>query len=250
MGIASLEGQFAIVTGASRGIGRAIALELAKAGAGVIVNCRARMKDAESVVTEIRVAGGQAEAFAGDVSIEADMRGLIQFALQRFRRIDVLVCNAGIVRDSLAGAMKLEDWEAVMANNLRGVFLPIREAVAGMLSQRSGSIIALSSISAARGGRGHANYAASKGGIEAMVRSLAVELAPRGIRVNAVAPGVIVTEMSSRIRSFGEQEIKKAIPLGRYGQPEEVAHAVRFLASADASYITGHVLHVTGGFGV
>jgi len=169
---------------------------------------------------------------------------------RRFQKIDILVCNAGIVRDSLTGSMKLDDWETVIATNLRGVFLCVREVLPCMLHQRSGAIIALSSIAADRGSRGHANYAASKGGINAMTRSLAVELAPRGIRVNAVAPGIILTEMTHRIRSFADQELKAAIPMGRYGRPEEVASAVRFLASAEASYITGQVLHVTGGFGV
>lgn len=247
---ASLEGQSALVTGASRGTGRAIALELARSGAAVIVNCRSRMAEAEGVVAEIRAAGGQAEAFAADVSSESDIRALVQFTLRRFQRIDILVCNAGVVRDYLTAAMKLEDWEAVIATNLRGVFLPIREVLPGMMHQRSGSIISLSSIAAERGGRGHANYAASKGGVNAMTRSLAIELAPRNIRVNAIAPGIILTEMTDRIRAFADQELKSAIPMGRYGRPEEVAAAVRFLASSEASYITGQVLHVTGGFGV
>jgi 3-oxoacyl-[acyl-carrier protein] reductase len=247
---ASLEGQSALVTGASRGIGRAIALELARAGAAVSVNCRSRMVEAEGVVAEIRATGGQAEAFAADVSSETDIRALVQFTLRRFQRIDILVCNAGIVRDHLTAAMKLEDWEAVIATNLRGVFLPIREVLPGMMHRRSGSIIALSSIAAERGGRGHANYAASKGGVNAMTRSLAIELAPRNIRVNAIAPGIILTEMTDRIRAFADKELKSAIPMGRYGRPEEVAAAVRFLASSEASYITGQVLHVTGGFGV
>ena len=165
-------------------------------------------------------------------------------------------CNGGVEgtrRDDgskLIGAMKLEEWESVMQTNLRGVFLCIREVLPHMMAQRSGSIIGLSSVSADRGGRGHANYMASKGGLNSMVRSLAVELAPRGIRVNAVSPGIILTDMSSRVRSFAEAEMLGQIPLRRFGQPEEVARAVRFLASRDASYITGEVLQVTGGFGL
>jgi 3-oxoacyl-[acyl-carrier protein] reductase len=154
------------------------------------------------------------------------------------------------VRDSLLAAMKADDWDGVIRTNLRGAFLTIREVLPGMIRERFGSIIAVSSIAARRGGRGHANYAASKGGIDAMTRSLAIELAPRGIRVNAVAPGVISTVMTERIRAFAEKDLIAQIPLKRIGTPEEVARAVRFLASPDASYITGHVLEVTGGFGV
>jgi 3-oxoacyl-[acyl-carrier protein] reductase len=245
-----LEGKSAIVTGASRGIGRAIAAELAREGASVLINYHSRREDAEAAVCDIRKAGGTAECFAGDVSSEADMRALVASAIRAFGRLDILVCNSGIVRDQLLGAMTVADWDSVMHTNARGVFLSIRECLPHMMSQRSGSIVALSSISAERGGRGHANYVASKGAVNAMVKSLAIELAPRGIRVNAVAPGVIATEMTTRIRNFAEAEIKAQIPLKRFGEPEEIARAVRFLASPDASYITGHVLNVTGGFGL
>jgi len=247
--MSSLSGQFALVTGASRGIGRAIAMELGREGAGVMVNYRQDRAEADAVVEAIRAHGGRAECFPADVSSESEVRALATASIRTFGQLDILVCNAGIVRDQLLGAMKLDDWEAVMQVNLRGVFLSIREVVPYMMSKRSGSIVALSSIAAERGFRGHANYVASKGAINAMVRALAVELAPRGIRVNAVAPGIIVTEMTKRIRNYAE-EIKTQIPLRRYGEPEDVARAVRFLASPDASYITGQVLSVTGGFGV
>lgn len=246
----SLAGLSAIVTGASRGIGRAIALELAREQATVIVNYCNQREQAETLVAEIRHEGGKAEAFGADVQCEADVRNLVRFANSQCPRLDILVCNAGVTRDLLLGSMKVEDWEAVMGVNVRGAFLTIREVLPHMISQRSGVIVSLSSIAAERGGRGHANYAASKGAINAMTRSLAVELAPRGIRVNAVAPGIILTEMSSRIRMFAEDELKTQIPLKRFGEPREVARAVCFLASPDASYITGEVLHVTGGFGI
>jgi 3-oxoacyl-[acyl-carrier protein] reductase len=245
-----LEGQVAIVTGASRGIGKAAARELADAGAGIVVSYRNRAEDAAEVVETIRRNGGRAELFAGDVSCEDDMRALVRFTIEKFGRIDILVSNAGITRDLLLGAMKLEDWEMVMDTNVRGAFLTIREVLPHMMSQRSGCIILISSIAAERGGRGHANYAASKGAINAMAKSLAIEFAPRGIRVNVVSPGIIVTDMSTRIRNFAEAEIKSMIPMKRMGDPVEVARAIRFLASPDASYITGEVLNVNGGLGL
>jgi 3-oxoacyl-[acyl-carrier protein] reductase len=245
-----LEGQVAIVTGASRGIGKAAAIELALAGAAVVVNYRSRSEDAEQVVETIRQDGGRAEACAGDVSSEADVRELVKFTLRKFGGVDILVSNAGVTRDLLLGSMKLQDWETVMSTNVRGAFLTVREVLPHMMSRRSGCIILLSSIAAERGGRGHANYAASKGAINAITKSLAVELSPRNIRVNAVAPGIILTDMTTRIRNFAEDEIKTMIPLKRIGDAVEVARAIRFLASSDASYITGEVLNVTGGLGL
>ncbi|HKE29634.1 MAG TPA: 3-oxoacyl-ACP reductase family protein [Bryobacteraceae bacterium] len=245
-----LDGQVAIVTGASRGIGKAAAIELAACGALVVVNYRSRSEDAGQVVESIRQNGGRAEACAGDVSSETDVRGLVQFALRKFGGVDILVSNAGVTRDLLLGSMKLEDWESVMTINVRGAFLTVREVLPHMMSKRSGCIILLSSIAAEHGGRGHANYAASKGAINAMTKSLAIEFAPRNIRVNAVAPGVILTDMTTRIRTFAEDEIKTMIPLKRMGEAAEVARAIRFLASPDASYITGQVLNVAGGLGL
>jgi 3-oxoacyl-[acyl-carrier protein] reductase len=225
-------------------------MELAREGARVVVNYRLRREKAEEVVRSIREEGGEAEAMAGDVTSEQDVRTVVEFVVRRFDGIDILICNAGVIRDQLLGAMKLEDWNSVLDTNLRGVFLTIREVLPHMMSRRRGNIVALSSIAAERGGRGHANYVASKGAINALVRSLAVEFAPRGIRVNAVAPGIICTEMTNRVRVFAEEELKNQVPLKRFGEPREVARAVCFLVSADASYITGEVLHVTGGYGI
>lgn len=245
-----LDGKVAIVTGGSRGIGRAISRELAAAGATVVVNYKTAADAADAAVAEITSAQRRAVAVQADVTNEADVKRLVSSTLASFGRLDVLVCNAGIVKDKLLAGMSLEDWESVIATNLRGPFLCVREALPTMIGAKSGSIVLLSSIAADRGGRGHANYSAAKGGVNAMVRALAVELAPKKIRVNAVSPGVIVTDMSERIRQVAEDEVMRQIPLKRYGRPEEVARAVRFLASDEASYITGEILHVTGGLGL
>lgn len=245
-----LDRQVALVTGGARGIGRAISLELAREGAAVCVNYLNRTQDAERIVAEIRAHEGRAISIQADVGNELEMRSLLGSIVKSFGRLDIVVCNAGIVRDRLLGAMSVQDWDCVMRTNVRGVFLTIRAILPQLMAQRSGSIVCLSSIAAERGGRGHANYVASKGAINAMTKSLAVELAPRGIRVNAVAPGLIATEMTERIRTFAGDNIVAQIPLKQFGEPEEVAQAVRFLASPAASYITGEVLHVTGGFGV
>jgi 3-oxoacyl-[acyl-carrier protein] reductase len=246
----TLDGRVALVTGASRGIGRAVALDLARAGAKVVVNYLCREADAAAVVGEIEALGGEATACQADVTNEGEVRRLATFAGRRHGRIDILVCNAGIVRDQLAAAMTLDQWDTVIQTHLRGSFLCIRETLPVMMAQKSGNIVCLSSIAADHAGRGHINYVAAKGGVNAMTRSLAVELAPKGIRVNAVAPGVVVTDMTERVRNLAEDEILKEIPLRRFGRPEDVAHAVRFLVSDEASYITGQVLHVTGGFGL
>jgi 3-oxoacyl-[acyl-carrier protein] reductase len=247
---ALLAGEVAVVTGASRGIGRAVALELARAGAAVVVAYRSSRAAAEATAAAITAAGGTAEVFAANVVEESEVQALIDFAVRQLGRLDVLVTSAGVVRDQLAAAMSLDEWDVVLDTNLRGTFLPIRAAVRPMMAQKKGAIVALSSIAALRGSRGHCNYAAAKGGINALVLSLAVELAPKRIRVNAVAPGVIATDMTKRIIDFASDEILPQIPLRRFGEPQEVARAVRFLASSDASYITGEILRVTGGLGV
>jgi 3-oxoacyl-[acyl-carrier protein] reductase len=245
-----LDGQVALVTGGSRGIGQAICRELAAAGAAVAVNYRETRDAAEAVVAEIAAAGGRAVALQADVTREAAVRGLVAATLESLSRLDILVCNAGLVRDRLAAAMSLDDWETVIATNLRGPFLCIREALPTMMASKSGSIVVLSSIAADHGSRGHCSYSAAKGGVNSLVRSLAVELAPKRIRINAVSPGVILTDMTKRIRNMAGEEVVSQIPLGRFGEPAEVARAVRFLASSEASYITGEILHVTGGLGL
>ncbi|MFY9823749.1 MAG: SDR family NAD(P)-dependent oxidoreductase [Thermoanaerobaculia bacterium] len=242
-----LADRIGIVTGASRGIGRAVALALAGEGAAVVVHYRTGREEAEAVAAEITAGGGRAVASQADVTSEAEVRRLVATAVRSFGGLDLLVCCAGETRDQLAALMTLDDWETVVQGHLRGTFLCVREALPHMLAQRRGAIVALSSVAAEVGSRGHCNYAAAKGGINAMIRALAVELAPKNVRVNAVAPGVIVTEMSRRLRELAGEQVLARIPLGRYGAPEEVARAVVFLASDEASYVTGEVLHVSGG---
>ena len=242
---ASLDGQTALVTGASRGIGRAVALALAAEGAEVVVNYASSPEAAEAVVAEIQAKGGSAYALKADVSDESSVDDLIKTVLKRSERIDVLVNNAGITRDGLLMRMKTEDWQAVINLNLTGVFLCTRAVTRPMLKQRSGRIINITSVVGLMGNAGQANYAAAKAGVVGLTRSSAKEMASRGITVNAVAPGFIATDMTKDLEA---DAILSAIPLGRFGSPEQVAGAVRFLAADPAAaYITGQVLQVDGG---
>ena len=242
---ASLDGQTALVTGASRGIGRAVALALAAEGAEVVVNYASSPEAAEAVVAEIQAKGGSAYALKADVSDEASVDDLIKTVLKRSERIDVLVNNAGITRDGLLMRMKTEDWQAVINLNLTGVFLCTRAVTRPMLKQRSGRIINITSVVGLMGNAGQANYAAAKAGVVGLTRSSAKEMASRGITVNAVAPGFIATDMTKDLEA---DAILSAIPFGRFGSPDQVAGAVRFLAADPAAaYITGQVLQVDGG---
>jgi len=242
-----LNDSVAIVTGSGRGIGRAIALELAVAGAKVVVNYAGRVDKAEETVRLIREAGGECLAVQADVSQTTEVDRLIKTTLDHFGKIDILVNNAGITRDSLLLRMKEADWDAVLATNLKGVFLCTKAVSKGMLKQRSGVIVNISSVVGLSGNAGQANYAAAKAGIIGFSKSIAKEFASRGIRVNAVAPGYISTDMTETLAEGMQAEVLRAIPLGRLGKPEDVAKLVRFLVSPEASYITGQTLCVDGG---
>lgn len=240
-----LQGKVAIVTGASRGIGRATALALAAEGAQIVVNYASSSGAAESVVEEITAMGGQAVAIAADVSKADQVDALIDTTMEKWGRIDVLVNNAGITRDTLLLRMKLEEWQAVIDLNLTGVFLCTKAVSKIMLKQRSGRIINITSVSGQTGNAGQANYSAAKAGVIGFTRTMARELASRGITVNAVAPGFISTDMTADLKAEG---ILNLIPLNRYGQPEEVAGMIQFLAAAPAAgYITGQIMNVDGG---
>ncbi len=240
-----LRQQVAIVTGASRGIGRATALALASEGANVVVNYASSSGAAEEVVKAITDAGGSAIALQADVSKLEQVDALVNNTVEKFGRVDVLVNNAGISRDALLLRMKPEDWQAVIDLNLTGVFLCTRAVSKIMLKQRSGRIVNITSVAGQMGNPGQANYSAAKAGVIGFSKTVAKELASRGITVNAVAPGFIATDMTSNLKS---EEILKYIPLARYGEPEEVAGMVRFLAADPAAaYITGQVFNVDGG---
>jgi 3-oxoacyl-[acyl-carrier protein] reductase len=241
----ALSEQVAIVTGASRGIGRATAIALATTGVKVVVNYAQSSGAAEEVVTEIEKNGGNAIAIKADVSKTEEVDSLIDQTLKNFGRIDILVNNAGITRDTLLLRMKLEDWQAVIDLNLTGVFLCTKAASKVMLKQKSGRVINITSVAGLMGNPGQANYSAAKAGVIGFSKTVAKELAVRGITVNAVAPGFIATDMTNDLKA---DEILKYIPLARYGQPEEVAGMIRFLATDPAAaYITGQVFNVDGG---
>jgi 3-oxoacyl-[acyl-carrier protein] reductase len=243
----NLKDRVAIVTGASRGIGRAIALELARCGASVVVNYNANAEAASEVVDAIQAQGGQAVAVQADVGDLSQASRLIKTTIDTHGRIDILVNNAGTTRDQVIMLMKEEDWDLVLRTNLKGVFNCCKAAARQMMRQRSGRIINISSVSGIAGQGGQTNYAASKAGIIGLTKSLAKELGPRSVTVNAVAPGFCVTDLTADLPEDLKQQAIQTTPLRRMGQPEEIAHAVAFLASDLASFITGEVLTVDGG---
>jgi 3-oxoacyl-[acyl-carrier protein] reductase len=242
----SLSGHVAFITGASQGIGRACAVRLAKEGASVAVAARNQVKLNE-LVGEIAAAGGTAAAFPLDVSDEEQIKSAIKAAIAQFSKIDILVNNAGITRDQLVMRMKRADWDLVLQTNLTSAYLSIQQVIGSMLKQRWGRIINISSVFGQMGQGGQANYAASKAGLIGLTMAIAREVGSRNITCNAIAPGFIETAMTAALGDEFKQNAVKQIPLGRVGTPEDVASAAAFLASDDASYVTGHVLSVNGG---
>lgn len=240
-----LTGRVALVTGASRGIGRGIAMSLASGGATVIA--AARGANAQATVDAIVAAGGSAELATLDVTDPASVEQVTKSVLERHGRIDILVNNAGVTRDQLMLRMKRDDWDAVIAANLTGAFTCVQAVLKAMVKARHGRIITITSVVGESGNAGQVNYAASKAGLIGFTKALALEVASRGITVNAVSPGLIETDMTKAISEGAHEEWAKKIPLQRLGTPDDIAAAVRFLASDEAAYITGHVLAVNGG---
>lgn len=237
----------AIVTGGSRGIGRAVALGLAKNGAKIVINYAGNAKAAQEVVEIITANGGEAIAVQADVANAQAVDLLVKQTMETFGRIDILVNNAGITRDTLLMRMKEEDWDAVLNTNLKGIFLCTKAVSRIMMKQKSGKIINMTSVVGIMGNAGQANYAAAKAGVIGFTKSMARELASRNITVNAIAPGFITTDMTSVLSEQVKEDLAKNIPLAKLGSPEDVAYAVVFLSSDYANYITGQTLNVDGG---
>lgn len=243
----SLQGKVALVTGGSRGIGRAITLKLAALGATVVINYNKNAEEAEAVLKAVREAGSDGMAVQADVSVSADAQRLIDETVKAYKRLDILVNNAGITRDKLLMQMNEEAWDAVIDTNLKGAYNCCKAAVRTMLKQKAGRIINITSVSGQAGSGGQANYSAAKAGLIGFTKALAREVGSRTITVNAVAPGFVETEMTNVLADEFKQKALAQIPLERFGKPEEVADAVAFLAGDGAAYITGHVLTVDGG---
>jgi len=249
----ALAGRVAVVTGAGRGgrgIGRGIAVALAAAGADVVITARTNIADAEAVAAECTTLGVKSLAVVADISDESSVESLFKTTMDSFGRVDILVNNAGITRDTLLLRMSTEQWDSVIDANLKGAFLCSRAASKIMLRQKSGRIVNIASVNGLRGSAGQTNYSASKAGLIGFSRSLAKELASRGITVNVVAPGFIDTQMTDAFEGEAREQLLKTIPLGRFGQAEDVGAAVAFFASPSASYVTGQVLTVDGGLTV
>lgn len=242
-----LKDKVVLVTGASRGIGRAIALELAREGASIVVNYAGSKDRAEKTATEIKDLGSEAFTFQCDVSNETDVQSMVKATIEKFGHLDMVVNNAGITRDGLLVRLKEKDWDSVLDTNLKGVFLVTKAALRPMMRQRQGKIINIASVVGILGNASQANYVAAKSGVIGLTKATAREVASRGITVNAVAPGFIVTEMTDELPEQVKEKMKNDIPLGRPGTPEDVAKVVKFLASDDSNYMTGQTLSIDGG---
>ena len=243
----NLSGKVALVTGASRGIGKACALYLAELGAKVAINYSRSSEQADQVVAQIKEMGGEAIAIRADVSKQAEVEIMVDETIKSLGGLDILINNAGVTKDTLLIRMKEEDWDQVLDINLKGAFLVTKAAAKYMMKKRQGKIINISSVIGVSGNAGQANYAASKAGIIGFSKSIAKELAPRGILVNIIAPGFIDTDMTDVLNDQVKEAILSQIPLGRYGDPEDIAYLVGFLSSDQSQYITGQVIHVDGG---